>query len=360
MSHKVATLNSSPDSSEERHAGPAESLLGVVLDGNWTVIERLFIDPGIKSRSRRSCYKAIDKQSRPVFIKAFDFRHDDINLEPEELDMYLREFLNEASIHECCKGKKLSRVTRLLGKGKIIINGQAVHYLVLEWAGKSLRQYHPPGDGQISLRTRLIGLRDVASSLQQLHNHGIAHQDIKPSNVVLVERSPLKITDLGCTSCQGFPIPPHDFEFVPGQPNYAPYELLYECEDLDWRTRRFGNDIFLLGNLIYTSFVGASITILVLHAIDETLRPNSYGGPYSDIVPQLIQAHHWATDSFLRDCLPPELASEICDLVSGLCHPDPKRRGCPRTINRSGSQYDLQRVISRLDIMAAKASLRSL
>lgn len=360
MSQKVAAVESQGNISDTKHAGPAESLLGTVLEGRWTVTERLFADPGIKSRSRRSCYKAIDKTSRPAFVKAFDFRHDDINLEPEELDQYLREFLNEASIHEHCKGKKLSRVTRLIAKGKIIVDGQAVHYLVLEWGAKSLRQYHPPGDGNVSLHTRLIGLRDVASALKQLHNNGIAHQDIKPSNVLHVERSPLKLTDLGCTSCQGFPAPPHDFEFVPGQPNYAPYELLYESEGLDWRTRRFGNDIFLLGNLIYTSFVGTSVTILVLHYIDRSLRPRVHGGPYSDVIPYLIEAHAWATGIILPEHLPSGMAAELSALVAGLCHPDPKRRGCPRSISKPGSQYDLQRVVSRLDIMATKARLNSI
>jgi len=259
--------------------GPAELLVGQVLNDKWIVHERLARDGGDTGGSRSACYRATSRDGLPAFVKAYDFRRDDIGGDTEKLQRILSEFNNERRIHEHCRDRRLSRVTRIYDHGVIEIAGQGVHFLICEYADRSLRNYHPPGESCVPTAERLIALKKIASALVQLHTAGVAHQDVKPSNAVYFDDETVKITDLGSASCVYLPAPPHDDEPYVGQPNYAPYELLYNSgAHSSWQRRRYGCDIFLLGNLIFTSFVGCSLTPLAMHTIDEHLWPQSFSG----------------------------------------------------------------------------------
>ena len=41
-----------------------------------------------------------------------------------------------------------------------------------------------------------------------------------------------------------------------------------------------------------------------------------------------------------------------------LCYPDPDLRGHPKTIEAAGSNYDLERIITKLNVLASKAEYK--
>lgn len=339
--------------------GPADKLAGRLLNDRWMVADRLMRDSGDDEGSRCACYRAVASGTgRLAFIKAYDFKHDELAGNTERLERLLSEFNNEKRVHEHCKTRKLSRVTQIFDHGVVMVEGEPVHFIVCEFADKSLRNYHPPGQEGVPAWERLVALRQTASALVQLHGVGVAHQDVKPSNAVYFEDGRIKITDLGSSSCIHLPAPPHDEEPYAGQLSYAPYELLYEkslTSNIPWQRRRYGCDVFLLGNLIFTSFVGGSLTALMLHCVADELRPSGFTGAYSEVMPDLLAAHALLIAPAINVVAPASIASHLASLVSSLCHPDPLQRGLGRLNSKGERAYEMHRAVSMLDYLALKA-----
>src|SRR5205823_2049082 len=64
-------------------------------------------------------------------------------------------------------------------------------------------------------------LHHIATGLYQLHSAEVAHQDLKPSNILVFEGSTSKIADLGCASVKGVASPRDSAAFA-GDRTYAP------------------------------------------------------------------------------------------------------------------------------------------
>jgi serine/threonine protein kinase len=339
--------------------GPAERLLGLILGERWIINERISRDAGDTGQSRSACYRAVSREGLPAFVKAFDFRQDDRSGDTDRLERNVREFNHERKVHEYCN--KLSRVTRIHDSGSVLVDDEVVHYIVCECANHSFRSGQPPGDEAVPAHERLYALRKIASAICQLHAAGVAHQDVKPSNAVCFANDVVKITDLGSSSCLHLPAPPHDEDPIVGQPNYAPYELLYpNAGTTTWQRRRFGCDSFLLGNLIFTSFVGASLTIAVLHGLEERIRPDKCACTYEEILPDIATVHYGLVPAILRELVPEAIADDLICLVMDLTHPDPARRGLTHDTRSGDRQFDLHRCVSLLNTMARRAELQHL
>ncbi len=340
--------------------GPAELLEGHVLNGRWKVLEARHRNPGGTGQSRSSCYLGeCSKSHERVFIKAFDFRHREIQGNIKELSWMLDEFINEAEVLEYCNGKKLSRATRFIEKGVVTVSGEPVHYIVCEHAEWTIRDAFPPGEETIPLHTKLIVIRDLISAVRQLNGAGIAHQDVKPSNAVIVkgERDTLKMTDFGSASCSERKAPPHDALNCVGELTYAPYERLYGAAGT-WYQRRIGCDMFLVGCFAFTMVVGVPVTPVVLHGIPAELRPDVFtGSSYSEVLPDLIEHHFKLIPEFTKAILPESICEPFTKAVLELCHPDPAKRGTPRTTFCESTQYSLERYVSLFNRLAVQTRL---
>jgi serine/threonine protein kinase len=333
--------------------GPAERLLNVELVDGWVVTNRITRDPGCTGQSRSACYCA-KKGDETAFVKAFDFRGEEKTRTVDQLNDMTAEFINERRVHEICRDNNLTRVTTIIGSGGVEVSGEVVHYIICEFAERSLRELHPPGEEVIAPAERLLALRQVTSALEQLHGASIAHQDVKPSNAVRHD-GVFKLTDLGSSSCKHLPPAPHDLEWFAGQPAYAPYELLY-AERGSWEQRRLGCDIFLLGNMAFTSFVGHSITYFVVGTLPEAMKPfGDHAVRFTEVLPDLVENHRQMIPEVVNVCVPAVIAKEFLELIDTMCHPDPQRRGHPKNILGSGSRYGLERYRSKFDQLAAIA-----
>jgi len=339
--------------------GAAEQLVGLTLLDEWNVQVRIRHDDGLTGSSRSACYRAASQKGQKAFVKAFDFRRLELHGDTDLLERAVREYNYERDVHYFCVEQGVSRITQIYAAGKIVVGGEVVHFIVCEWADKCLREDQPPGDPAVRVSDRFKALRDATSALAQLHQTGIAHQDVKPSNAVCSDLGLLKLTDLGSSSCERIAAPPHDSQFLVGQPNYAPYELLYGQPLAGFQQRRLACDLFLLGNLCFTSFVGASLSCAALHCIPSQLRHNEYTGNYAEVIPHLKEAHDLLIPVFLKSKVPEPLLRDVVEIVRCLCHPDPNRRGHEKNIKFGNNQFGLERFISNFDILEKKAIIFS-
>ena len=232
-------------------------LHGVELPGGWTA--DLELSGSSQTGGNFSYgYRVTHTDGRKAFLKALDyskaFRDDD---PPAALQALTAAYLFERTILQTCKTRRMDRVVQSIDFGNVVVDHTdlgRVDYLIMEIAEGDVRTFLSASD-KIELAWKLRALHHIATGLHQLHGANIAHQDVKPSNVLVFEATVSKIADLGSASQKGSVCPRDDRAFA-GDPAYAPPELLYGHRDPDWTTRRFGCDAYLLGSMVVFMFTG--------------------------------------------------------------------------------------------------------
>ena len=342
-----------------------QNLIGKTLV-NGFVIEKLrssaALHPSGACHSIGFIAKAPD--GRLAFVKVLDPTLDTAALDPlVDLKTRLDSFLYERDVVFKTRDRKLRSVVRALGEGTLDQNdtgvGNAATYLLFELATGDLRE-QVDLSRRFDLAYRLRVLHNTAKGLSQLHLSHIAHQDLKPSNVVTFDRTSrgeidtTKIADLGHAHDRQAPRPGAD-RVIAGDPSYAPPEQLYNSCPSDWVARRFAADLYQLGGLSVFLMTGVGATEL----IGGHLRPEHHwdvwlGGSYADILPHLVEA----TDAVLEDLAQATdelVREEVVELTKMLLDPDPTRRAHPKNLDGAGAPYGLERFISRFNVLAEKA-----
>jgi len=338
---------------------PAEQLKGCKLPNGWEVIEAASRRPNATGGHFSKGYIAKHDDGRMGFLKAMDYAKafDDPN-PAEVLQAMTSAYMFEKVV--CDKCSHLSKVARALDSGSIQTDPKnpftKVEYLIFELAKHDVRAHL---DIQDSLDYVFVmkTLHNVATGIAQLHRASIAHQDLKPSNVLIYGQSGSKICDLGRAWDRTQPSP-HDTLGVAGDRTYAPPELLYRAIPNDEPTRRFGCDLYHLGNLIVFLFARVHMTALLVENLDPVHRPAFWGDSYAAALPFVQASFDEALATFSNHI--PKFLDEMRQVVAELCNPDPDRRGHPR--NRSTTSYGtnrfgLERYISRFNRLSHVAEL---
>ncbi|CAB3828650.1 protein kinase domain-containing protein [Achromobacter mucicolens] len=341
-------------------ATPSERLDGQNING-WVVQRRLGTYPGMTGGHFSTGY-IVQRGDISAFLKAMDLH----NALLEDLAMVQQvsaQFEYEKDVLLLCGDRRLSRIVRLLDHGKFVLPdtpaamslAHQVFYMVFELAEGDIRRQLTVGGGKAASWKYRV-LHHAAIGLTQLHGAGIAHQDLKPSNVLAFEReSTFKLSDLGRVSTKTM-FAPTDAVAFPGDLSYAPPEYHYGYTPADYQDKRLGSDAYLLGSLI--SFLFGHIGALVhtiMHVPDE-YRPRSWQGSFNDILPYLISAHSQATHN-LAESFPVAHRDELRDMYFYLCHPDPAVRGHPGARRLAGRPLGLDRYVSRFDLLGRQALL---
>jgi eukaryotic-like serine/threonine-protein kinase len=335
----------------------AELLDGRDLPNGWRVVERIQRSPKATGGCFSIGYKVENADGRKGFLKALDYsaalRAPDT---PSVLKSMIDAFVFERDLLNDCVMWKIRRVVRAIDSGQIVVPRariREVNYLIFELADGDVRE-HLDFANQLDAAFSLRTVHNVAAALEQLHYRGVAHQDLKPSNV-LVFSDVTKIADFGCASRRGA-VSPRDGVGCAGAVSYAPPELRYGDVDTDWVRRRLACDVYLLGSLVMYLFTGVSTSSALYRCLDQRFQPGYWQGRYVDLLSVLYESFGQVLEWFEQSVPDARLARELRAVVHQLCDPDPKLRGDPVERGRP-NQYGLRRYVSKFDCLARRAEL---
>lgn len=336
---------------------PAKRLLGLQLAGGWKVVHAVARRPGATGGHFSHGYIVQSEDGQVGFLKALDYSKALDEPDPARALQVITEAFNfERDIVTKCATRNLDRVVRGLSDGTVRVEGEPVQYLIFELADGDARSQANAAE-QYELAWALRALHHVATGLSQLHAEAIAHQDLKPSNVLSFEGGKItKIGDLGRAARKGY-LPPHEDAEIAGDSSYAPPELLYGRVDPDWNRRRFGCDAYLMGSMVVFFVMGVGMTPLLRLELHDTHAWDRWRGTYDEVLPYVRDAFDRAvrrfaayTDQMVR--------RELESIVRELCEPDPSLRGHPRNRASRGNQYSLERYVAAFDLLARRVMLR--
>lgn len=352
----------------------AYSLMGRSING-WKVVSPLTwgLDPvggvpvldGYGTGGNFSAGYHVERDGKKAFLKAIDLSP--IRREPDVIRAMKRitDSVNfEREIHQICSDNRMDKVILAIDSGEISLGPNIqdrVPYIILELADGDVRRNLRKINACHQLSWKLRALHHTATGLGQLHAKQIAHQDLKPSNVMhFADQAAFKIGDFGRSAKQGS-APPHEELGVAGDLTYAPPELLYGQIDPNWVTRRIGCDLYLLGSLIVFFFLGQGTTPLIMDKLDWVHKPvaqrGQWGGIYKDVLPYVRNAFTIVLQEVALE-IPDDLREDITNAIAQLCDPDPSLRGHPRSrAQTGGNPYELSRYISLFDRLAQKAEI---
>ena len=347
----------------------AQLLTGKTLPDGWRVIEKLSKDPDSTGGVYSSCYE-VEKEGRRGFLKAFDYTGAE-RVGREDPAAALRDILNafttERDILQACKQRVCRNVVEILGTGNYDIEegvkNPTVHYLILEYAdGGDLRKALNVSAGtgrRPFVKWQLRSLHQLSNGLRQIHDLDIAHQDVKPSNVVACDGGRTKLTDFGsaiAANSDERTLPSRLLQkAIAGSWAYAPPELLYGQVSPDFVTRRIGCDLYLLGSMVAYYFTNMSMTSLIRSNIQESIswtNPETWGN-YSQVKAYLTDAFEIALGDIADKIEEREIRDQLVLVIRYLCNPDPSKRGHKRTIDQRGPNYNLGRFVTIFDRLAS-------
>lgn len=342
-------------------ANPARCLEGIDLGNGWKV-EKI-VSPGPQATGGHFSvgYVVVDENGNEGFLKALDFS---AAFQSQDVTRALQDLTTaynfERDLLIKCRNKDMRRIVTPLTDGKVNIKGgvgpdNTVCYLIFEIAEGNIRD-HRHKLAQFDLAWSLRSLHNAAVGLSQLHGAGIAHQDLKPSNILVFGSSDSRIADLGRASDVNIPFK-YDNYRIPGDMGYVPPEQVYGFQINDDFQRRRAADIYLFGSLIFFFYADVSTT----QALDAQLRRqvgiNMSNSDFEADLPYLRKAFNECLIELKKETLSlaGNLADEIVSIAAELCDPDPRQRGDKKRIGTVVSQYNLERYVSRLNLLARKA-----
>lgn len=346
-------------------------MTGKVTESGWAVVEQLpngRNHPG-KTGGTFSVGYRVEKDGVTAFMKVFDIVYafgqgKDL---AKEIGRITGEFNHEKALLSLCTTGRMSHVVRIIDHGEFKTPlplpwnpnyAVPLHYIIFERAdGGDIREIFNTYD-QVSEAVKLDYLHHVAVGIQQIHLKQIAHQDIKPSNVLIFNHNGegAKLADFGRAVKKDVPSP-HDSFLVMGSRSYAPPEQLYGHAAPDWRDKREAADLYNFGALVAFLFSGANTTAGILGRMPADMRPEVWSGVYEDMLPK-VQAAFAEYLAEVSQSFPDWARDSLTQIVALACEPDVYRRGDPGARAQHGKPLGIDRFISRLNTLRLEAHRR--
>jgi len=341
---------------------PAECLVGLDLGNGWHVKAMVRPSPAATGGHFSVGYLVESDSGRIGFLKALDFIE---ALRRPNFTDALQEMTAAYNFERdvALKCGQTNRVVSVLAHGSVRVSGSFgdlgnVAYIIFEKAEGDIRAElakHKDFDLCWCLRS----LHHAALGMNQLHLKGVAHQDMKPSNVFWFMDDGFKIGDFGRSSDQALPSA-NDLFSVPGDASYAPPEQLYGFRVTGDFTDRCAADLYLLGSLFFFFFLKVSATHLLRFCVGKLGSGAILSGDFSaDVV--ILQRGFGDALGHLEDELRKsgfrDLAGRIVRVVGEMCDPDPRTRGNRKVKLPCRRKYDIQRYASLINDITQRAEL---
>ncbi|WP_316818698.1 protein kinase domain-containing protein [Pedobacter nyackensis] len=334
----------------------AHALVGKTLASGWFVREKVVAKPGSTGSHFSICY-LVEKDGQVGFLKALNilkFLNDERSDFATAMSDMLQTFNFERELLTRCASKKLSKVSKLLDAGEEVIPGHFVSrvlYLIFEKADGDVRSYINFSE-EIDIIWKLSSLHNIAVGLKQLHSIDISHQDLKPSNVFLFDKTVSKVGDLGRSLCKTYDGPHSGLNFS-GDRGYAPPDYFFGYMLPNWEDRVLSVDLYLLGSMISYYFTGSSMTSLLFRNVNSGVDLSTFKN-FDEALPYLIEAFDKSLIIFEEsvDSLP--FKFELVELLRILCYPCPTKRGYHLN-NSTPIKYNFEKIVTRLDVIAKKS-----
>jgi serine/threonine-protein kinase len=166
---------------------------------------------------------------------------------PRDRSSLLRRFRQEARLMSSLTHPNL---VKAIGYGAV----SNVHYAILELAsGVNLRK-RVETQGPLPVSLAAWCAYQAADALEYMHQRGVVHRDVKPSNLVLSPDGRLKLLDLGLArgpqSADGSITLLFSDKLI-GTPDYMAPEQVLDCHTVDARA-----DLYALGCTLYFLLTG--------------------------------------------------------------------------------------------------------
>jgi serine/threonine protein kinase len=326
------------------------------LGNGWKVGKRDVKPPGTSGGYFSVGYFAEGPNGEIGYLKAHDYSK---ILGPTGgtrlLQAAVEAFNFERDLLERCGVKRMNRIVRSLDSGSVHVPTSQypdVYYFIFEKADMDARMFLVAVQ-RLETAWILRTLHSMAVALGQLHREGIAHQDLKPSNVFVFPKDGSKLGDLGRSIARGTTAP-HDQSDIKGALVYAPPELRYSAVPSDWEERHLACDLYLLGSLAVSFILGVQLSAAIESKMHASHTPRNWSGSYSGVLPYIRDAFGEVLDE-LGSHLHRDLRPRFLEHLRYLCEPDPKLRGHPRDRASAASPYGLQRFISEFNVLASFA-----
>jgi eukaryotic-like serine/threonine-protein kinase len=335
---------------------PAQQLEGLTLGGGW-VVGSLIPRPVGHTGGHFSCaYGVTNPDGRTGFLKAMDYSSALSSADPAvALNVLTSAFLFERDVLQECVDRRMSKIVRAIDGGKVSASGSIVEYLIFEPASGDIR-HHLDSLASFDLTWTITCMHNICVGIRQLNGASIAHQDLKPSNVLEFAEEGQKLADLG-RAWHRSRVSPHDSLECAGDMGYAPPELLYHYTAPDESDRRFGADFYLVGSMVLFLFTGTRATQLLFSELDPQFHPANWPGSYAEVLPYLQHAFATNMTTVRNMFFDATLGEEVVDVYRQMCDPNIATRGDRLHLSKIGSRFGLERFISRFDRLRTQALL---
>lgn len=355
---------------------PSQLLLGTELVGDktgqrWRVVSKPERPPESTGGTFSVGYLAEDERGRRGFLKATDVAL----MRPDPKKRVFDQLVDAITIQkfervllDLCADNKLDRIVHAIDYGEhyITVNGseQIVFFIIFEVAQGDVRSLSRNiKENKLSWIPQVLHNATVATA--QLHGVKVSHNDIKPSNLLIFGASLQKLGDLGRATGETV-VGPWDGLLIAGDTTYAPPEAWgYHFVPPSTRGRvvhdfRLNVDLYMLGSVAYFLLCGQSLNQVIRYYLRPEYDFRNWGGTFEDVLPYLRDAHGCAiqeaekslSEQFGHDAVTD--LSEIISMIRYLTEVDPVHRGDPRNAAAGLPRPNLQRQISRCDLLAKR------